>query len=521
MKKNFLLIVLVGVSFIIQPVNDYAADNIGEELRLYVGQAEILSVSNPTRIVIGNPSIVDVIQATKTEVTLSPKATGSTNLVIWDNFGEQSYRIKVLSGDLEDIKLRLDNLLGKLSFPKVYTQVIEEEDKILLLGKVSTPQDRERLTMALGVLKEKVVDLIRVEEENMVEIDVQVLELSSDATKTLGFTMPASISVGETPDRFSKTLRGSLDAIWHVFDWPRNEFTATINALVQEGKAKILSRPRLACQSGKEAELLVGGEKPIFTTEISTGGAGTEVEYKEYGIKLKIKPTVISEEKKIKLALNVEVSEVGAAEFIGLTTQRTAQAYPLTKRNASTELFLNDGQTLAIGGLIKQKTEEDVRKTAGLGDIPILGMLFRRKTTKIGGGEGERGNTELFITLTPTIINQGKEQGKKQISSRSRAEDALFSVTSYARIIQKRILENLVYPTYAKEAGFQGTVKLGLHIFYTGELLEVKVESSSGYKVLDDNAVSVAQSIFSYPPFPPSLELKELWVNIPIAYQLE
>ncbi len=522
MKRIFLCVsFLIVANFIIFSFA-YAADNTGEELKLYVGEPEILSVNNPTRIVISNPNIADVTQATKSEVTLSPKATGTTSLVIWDNFGEQSYRVKVLAEDMRDIKVRIDNILKKLNLPEVYIQAAEEESKILILGSVKTPQDRERITVALGSLKEKIVDLIQVkEEETVVEIDVQVLELNKDATKTLGFTMPSSIAVGETPDRFSKTMRGSLDAIWHVFDWPRNQFTARLDALVQEGKARILSRPRLACQSGKEAELLVGGEKPIFTTSVAEGGETTEVEYKEYGIKLKMKPTVL-DKKQIKLALNVEVSDVGTAEFIGQTSNRTAQAYPLTKRTAATELIINDQQTLAIGGLIRQKTEEDISKTAGLGDIPILGLLFRNKTTKMGGGEGERGNTELFITLTPTIIKTREDRTAGSAEPLSGIEKNLPApLAGYAYLIQKRILENLSYPASAKAASFQGTVKLSLLLSHQGELLEVKVKSSSGHRALDDNAVSVAKGIFYYPPFPASLDQKELWVDVPISYRLD
>jgi pilus assembly protein CpaC len=536
MKKGLLIIFLLVLNLIAIPLLDYALDETGEELKLFMGEIKIVPVNNPSRIVITNPNIADVTDVTKDEITLIPKAPGATNLVFWDNFGEQSYQVRVLPENMNEIKRRIDNLLGKLNLPDVYTQIAEEEGKILLLGRVKRPQDRERISTALGSLKDKITDLVLLkEEEAVVNIDVQVLELNKDATNTLGLTNPLSTTSGITLTEVGSPGIASVGTKWStlfkVLNLKRDAFTWTLYALVQDGKARVLSRPRLSCQSGKEAELLVGGEKPIFTTTVAatTGTSGTNVDYKQFGIKLKIKPTV-TEEKRIKLALNVEVSEVGTAEFIGLTTQRTAQAYPLTKRNASTELILSNGETMAIGGLMKQKNEEDITKTPWFGDVPVLGMFFRKKVSKTGGGTGERGNVELFITLTPTVVSEEKKASKDTKEIRPEITPSAISnisgnppesIIGYAKMIQKRILENLTYPPLAREAGFQGTVKLGLHLSYRGELLEAKVKQSSGYKIFDDQAINVAKGIVSYPPFPSSIKQKELWIDVPITYQLD
>lgn len=537
MKKFILILYVILLSSIILPARVFAVgideqeEVFAKELKLYLNEAKIISVNNPTRVAIANPKIADVREVSKTELTLTPKAEGTTTLIIWDSSGEESYRVMVFSEHLDELKRRIDMLLEKLNLPEVYTEIAEEERKVLLLGRVKTDKEKERITTAFGDLKDKLIDLVEVKEERaVVEIDVQVLELNKDATKTLGFLMPGQIVMSEPNYRISKTARGALDAMFHVFDWPRNTFTATIDMLEQEGKAKILSRPRIACQSGKEAELLVGGEKPILTTAVTTGGGeGTEVEYKEYGIKLNVKPEV-TQDRKIKLALNLEVSDVGSsAETLGDSTSPSASAYPITKRSASTELFLEDGQTLIIGGLVKQKTEIDTRKVFGLGDLPIIGLFFRHKETKLGGGEGERGDTELFITLTPTIVSEDKplRQVKKQDESLELDylsdidEGVSDPLTNYAYLIQNRILKNLTYPLTAKQAGFQGAVKLSLHLSYRGEVLDVVLRDSSGYQILDDNAVSLVKAQSPYPPFPSSLDSNELWIDIPINYQLD
>jgi pilus assembly protein CpaC len=535
MRKLCLSVILIVTALVITTFNTYAIDEIGEALKLYVGETKVIPVNNPVRVAISNPAIADVSNIGKSEMTIAGKTAGSTTLVFWDSFGEQSYKVNVFTEDLRDIKLRVDNLLKKLELPGVYSHAEESEGKVIILGKVKTPQERERVSTILGTLKDKTVDLIEVkEEETVIDIDVQVLELNNDATSTLGFTWPNSVTLTEVGSPGVAPLATKWSTLFKVLNLNRAAFAFTLDALAQEGKAQILSRPHLACQSGKEAELTVGGEKPVFTTQVSLGGSGTKVEYKEYGIKLKIKPT-LTDEGRIKLGVNVEVSEVGDAETIGTTstTENTtrARAYPLSKRTASTELYIDNGQTMIIGGLNKKKEEEDVRKVPGLGNVPIVGLAFRKKTTKSGGGTGNRGDSELFITLTPTITsmdeNKSLQQPGKDKASEIKASTVMYEegpvnpVNEYARIVKDRIFANFIYPKEAKENNYQGTVKISLHISYTGELLDVSMKESSGNNFLDDQAVSMAKNVDFYPPFPTSIENKELWIDIPVTFQLK
>lgn len=537
MKKVFLIGALIISGLVSSPFDAFPLNEGGEILRVYLGESKIISVNNPTRIVIGNPGILDISNVTKTEMTLNPKAVGSTVLIFWDIFGEQSYQVKVLSEHLEDIKDRIDRILETLDEPNIYTELHEDEGKIFLLGDIETSDNKKRIDAALGSLKDKISDLIEVaEEQTAVEIDVQVLEINKDATKSLGFSWPGTFSVSEDHYRTEPEDLKKFNLLWDKRYWDRDGFAFSFKSLIEEGKARILSRPRLSCQSGKEAELFVGGEKPVFTTDVaSAGGEGTKVSYKEYGIKLKIKPTV-GENDRIKVQLNIEVSEIGAADVIGdfnddgVATRVTAKAYPLIKRNANTELYLDNGETLAIGGLIRQKLEEDTQKTPWLGDVPVLGFLFRQKSVKQGGGKGERGDSELFITLTPKIVARSLNSGRKKINRnrnvRAEGYSAISAVrkpsliSEYSQIVKRRIIDNLNYPQEASQSGFEGEVNLSLHLSYTGQLLDAVVKNSSGHKVLDNNAISTARLISQYPPFPPSIENKDLWVDVPIDYRL-
>lgn len=558
MKRILTKIMMVVIAtLVLTPAVNYS-ETTEEKLKLYVNVPYTLFVSGPISVSVSNPSVLDVVQVTKKEITLSPKAAGKTNLIIVDLYGEQAYSVSVYAENMENVKKRVDNLLVKLSFPEVYTQAEDEESKVYLLGKVKTPQDKERVNAVLGSMKDKTVDLISVKEEEIaVEIDVQVLELDKDASSALGFTWPGSVGDGSAAGGITFTDSSKPTAIATTFEklftfskWTRTGivFNVKLDTLIQEGKARVLSRPRLLCQSGKEAKLLVGGEVPIFTADIGAGGTVSgNVEYKEYGIIMNIKPRV-EDSGRIHLNLAVEVSELQPA-----VSTAYAMAYPLLKRNTNTELFLDDNQTMAIGGLIKQRSTEDLRKFPWLADVPVLGLFFRQKTTTEGGGTGQRGDVELFVTLTPKIVGPVKKEEvkvtPKEIAPAAPAfapglalvpaytaapvqtpplaaelaieEGPVDPIVRYARIIQHRILENLTFPQTTNNADFQGTVKLSLKLSFRGDLLEAKVKDSSGYSMLDDNALSTAKRIAPYPPFPSVIEQKELWIEIPIVYRLD
>ncbi|MHB8154821.1 MAG: TonB family protein [Candidatus Omnitrophota bacterium] len=530
MRKRINVFIWVSLFSIavLAGMNTAKAGEVGQEtIKLLVGEAKIIPVQTPTRVVISNPLVADIVNVTESEITLSAKSPGQTSLVYWDTFGEQSENIKVIKEDVIQIKRRVDNLLSQLDFKEVYTKAEEDEGKVIILGRVKNPKDKERISLALIDFKDKLSDLVEVkEEETVIEIDVQILELNKDGTKTLGFTWPGSMTLTEVGSAAITPGVSSFAKLFQIADITRAAFTLKLDLLIQEGKARVLSRPRLSCQTNKEAELLVGGEKPVFTTAVSTGGSSsTNVEYKEFGIKLKIKPTV-TEDDRIKLNLYVEVSDVGEAEILGPATAPTAKAYPLSKRSVSSELYLNNGQIMAIGGLIKQKTEEDLRKFPWLADVPVLGLFFRQTVTKIGKGTGARDDTELFITLVPTIVS--RELFKEKQSSSSSVvvkEQKPFNepelpggLGNYIRMVQAKILKAAYYPQQAKNAGWEGSVRLNLNITANGDLKGIKLVQSSGYKILDDAANDIAEKQSPYPPFPPQIDSQELWVDVPIAF---
>jgi pilus assembly protein CpaC len=532
-RRNILLasvLLVLGAGYTLANVDE-------EKIRLIAGQTKIFSTRAPTRVVIGNPQVADVVDVTNNEITVNAKSAGTTTLVYWDAYGEQSLELKVLPEDTQELKRRIDYILSKLNADSVYTKTAEEEGRVMLLGSVKALKDKERILAALAPLKEKYTDLIEIkEEEAVIEINVQVLELNTGAAQTLGFTWPGAINLIEKGSAGISDAGSKFGTLFTGVRYQRgtavgpDPYTFKLDLLIQEGQARVLSHPRLACQSGKEAKLLVGGEVPIISASVGSGGSTAapgaaqpgNVEYKEYGIILKVKPTVDGVER-IHLALNVEVSEVQLAEKI---TTTYAVAYPFTKRSASTELYLEDGQTMALGGLVKQKTEEELRKFPWLADLPVLGMFFRKRSITTGSGSTTKGDTELFITLTPKIISRGRQPlavtaEAESVKSAPLSEIGSGALGQYAGIIQKRILHNLKYPALAKNTGFQGTVILRLHLSYLGELLGAAVKESSGYEVLDEQTLKITKGIGFYPPFPPAISAKDIWIDVPVEYRLD
>jgi pilus assembly protein CpaC len=534
MRKLFFGLFCIAVFITALPFKGYSTSLVDEEIKLYIGQSQVIPVNSPKRVAIGNPLIADVTNISKSELTINPKAAGNTTLVIWDSFGEQSYRLKVFTEDTNEIKRRIDSILSALNLPDVYTKAEDEEDRVVLLGSVKFAKDKEKISLALAKLKDKTVDLIAVkEEEAVIEIDVQVIELNRGSQDTLGFTWPGSINLTEVGSPGIAAVGTTWGKLFKVADVTRAAFTLKLDALIQEGKARILSRPRLSCQSGKEAKLVVGGEVPVLSGTVTPSSTtpgqvgattGGSVEYKEYGVILNIKPR-LEESGRIHLNLDVQVSEVG--ETVSTTY---ALAYTMTKRTATTELFLNDGQTMALGGLIKKRTSEDLRRMPWLSDIPVLGLFFRQRTSKEGwkSDTDKINDTELFITLTPRLVSADEKPQNElklpqvNISIPSISDDKIKDpVLKYSKLVQKRILDSLVYPAAAQEAGFSGTVKLSLKLSPQGDLLDAKVKEASSYRVLDDAALKTAQEASPYPPFSPEIKEKEVWVDIPIIFQLE
>ena len=516
---KIIRLLLLFLALTIITINVCPADEYKRELMLVIPETKTVSAYYPRRVAISNPDIADIGTVTENDVMLIPKSPGKTTLAIWDKMGRQSYAVRVTSDDLNDIKLRIDKLIGELGYLDVYTKVSKEENKILLLGSLDSDAQRERFDNVLVDLKPKTIDLIEIKpHDELVQIDVEILEISKSALENLGFTWTSAlgdsgaassaVSWTETADGGDSTVTEDVYNLGgqHISRiWERGLITAQLNLILSQGKGRVLSRPKLVCLSGKEANFLVGGEIPIVTVSTVSGGQSASVEYKEYGISLGISP-VVKPGGFIQAALKTQVSEVDWANAV---TASGIKIPAFSTREAETEIYLKENNTVFLAGLIKNKESENYAKLPALGDLPILGALFRSK-------DFTRGDTELVISLTPRIVKQEKPN-KFAEGNMSAREDYPKTLLNYIRVIQDKIGKAVVYPEMARNA--QGDVLLGLHILSDGRLLNVIVNKSSGNKILDMSSVNIVKSQAPFAPFPAATGLDELWIDIPIHFK--
>ncbi|MBP7087773.1 MAG: TonB family protein [Candidatus Omnitrophica bacterium] len=546
--KGTLLRILV-VLFLLSVVKVYSQDPFSldssgsytEEISMVIGEIVVLKVSLPSRVSVRNPDILEVSEVLDKEITIAAKQRGNTVLTVWDSEGTKDFYISVQSEDLQMIKRRLKKLIQEdLKIKNVRFEDNEAVGKIVVAGKVSSyekDQIEKILSSFIDDLGNSLVidNLLTIKEESkMVEIECQILELTKSLAQTIGFDWTGEPSSTPTPTTTlteaitgkAAATGGNLKDVFRIVDWTRTALDVDIMAAITDGKGKILARPKLLCLSGEEANFLVGGEIPVVTVTATSQGdtVAENIEYKEYGVKLNIRP-VVSQDDTIKLNLTTEVKELSTEGQYTRSDGTIIKAF--TTRNASTVLLLKPGQGIMISGLFKDKvTKDDINKVPGLGNLPILGALFRSK-------DYQDDQTELVISLTPKLVGSSEEAKDekpiKEIKNQPQNKLAVYPeylqkdeiLNDYILRIQRMIFQALDYPRLAKEAGWQGAVKIKVHLNYKGEVIEARVAESSGYNFFDNNVLEVTKSLSPFPPFPPSIDIEDLWVDIPVVYKMD
>lgn len=494
-----------------------------QDIEMVKGDLQSVKVKNLVRVSITNPDIADISDAQTEEVMIMAKQTGQTVMFIWDDAGKRSVIIRVIEEDLALVKARIAKLVQKAEIKGVSLDENTLEGRVVVTGALEL-EDKEKMDKILEVFDEKVINMIKEKVYGeQIQIDVQITELNESLSKSVGFNWGTDSSANSFALSYKETLpttNGKVDDLFKIGDF--NRASAIINkvdAFIKEGKGKILSKPRLVVVSGKEASFLVGGEIPFKkTTTNSTGGSATEeTTFKQYGVNMTITPTI--KNGKIEVDLNVEVSDVDASNASG-------SSVAFVTRNATTHLNLNDGQTIVLAGLIKKSKSSEVKRLPFISKVPIIGLLFRSNSTPTPNQE-----TELVISLTPTILKDMMSSEKIVTKVRVPENSTKTAVTNslpsqekqiisagYAQALQMKISSAINYPYEAKENGWEGTVKLGLHILKDGTLANVTIKESSGHTIFDEDAVNTAKILAPYPPFSSDMTGEDVVVVVPIVY---
>ena len=388
MKKYICLLAALAV-LAIGSATEAAPQPIWLELnQAYLYQA---GSSKITRVTVANSAIADVVVLDKVKLNIIGKALGSTSLSVWSANGmRQDFVISVCNTDTATAQFI------KQSMGLDGVQVAKVGDKLVLQGTV---ENQYELNNALGMAKvyageDNIVNLIQMKNPTMVNLSALVIDISGKDARDLGFKYGVAKEIsldGGVP----KITFGTAGDFYGGMDWqdythhPFQNVDFMIQALASQNKIKVLSRPNITTMSGEEAEILIGGELPIPTSK----DGEISVEWKPYGIKLKIKPQV-DQESKITSKVEAEVSGIDASVSIPTSAGKIPG---LISRKASTMLSVPDGQTMAIGGLMNSDESKVITKVPILGDIPIIGEFFKHTSTS-------KDKRELMILITPTIV---------------------------------------------------------------------------------------------------------------------
>ncbi len=488
------------------------------EIEILKGDIETIPTRNLKRVSITDPKVADINDARAESVEVIGIDGGQTILFIWDDTGKSTIIVRVVQEDLALLQKRIESLLKSAGIEGVNVKASTEEGKVVISGRARDDKN-EVVKKLLEPFSDRIINFIQKQkEEKLVQIDVQVTELDTTLTKELGVDWgTGSYAYTENyvaTDTHIPRQNGSFKDLFKIGDFSRTAaLTATVNALIQQGRAKILSKPRLVVVSGKEATFLVGGQVPIkSTTTSASGGSQTQnTTFKDYGVNMAITPT-IDENKVINVLLNVSISDIDSSKPAG-----TDIAF-LT-RSAQTQLVMDDHQTIVLAGMIKHSTNQMTNRVPYLSKIPLLGMFFRYSHTNPSNQD-----TEIVISITSTILQSEKrKQADALVASaapqRIQAVPSMFD--AYAVSVQQKIGSAIAYPFEAQEKGWEGVVKLALVLQKDGTLKSVVVKDSSGHDVFDQDAVNTAQILSPYAAFPPGLDEQEVSLTIPIIYSLD
>jgi pilus assembly protein CpaC len=349
------------------------------------------------RYAIGEPEIAQAVVVSPSELLINGKTVGSTSLVLWDKAGEpRLYSIEV-APDVASLQRFLRDML-----PGESISVQSNGKAVVLSGTVRDAVVVSRAVEAARSAGVTVIDNLSTPPAVQVLLKVRFAEVSRSAVKELSFAFKGA-NVDRIPGNPMDWAGGSNSSDGIVQFLLGNPalgafIEGEINAQITKGNIKSLAEPNLLTLPGKEATFLAGGEFPYPVVQGGAGGAGgnagaVTIEFKEFGVKLKFTPTIMRNGG-IRLKVAPEVSTLDFAN--GLQFQ--GYVIPiLLSRKAEAEVELMEGQYLALAGLLDSRTEEAVSKIPLLGDIPIIGELFKSRQKR-------QEQTELLVLITPQLV---------------------------------------------------------------------------------------------------------------------
>jgi pilus assembly protein CpaC len=377
------------------------------ETTLYMGEATTFLTPNVARVAVGNGAVLNAAAIDEREVLVFGSTVGVSSLTVWDKAGRYaSVKVTVVPADTSRLLREVTAFLKKI--PLATAEVVG--DKVIVEGDNLSDLDLAKIDELAKRYPQIVNFTNRVGWEQMVLLDVKVVEFPSSFLREIGMQWgtaggaaagavwspvrrinngPYVLNIpsqnGNTP-LTALDLAGATPKSLNFLGGLNLGVNATLNLIAQEGKGSILAQPQLSTRNGSKASFLAGGEYPYTVATVN----GATVQFKPYGIKLEIAPRV-DRNGVIRATIDSEVSAIDPSVS-------TPSGPALTTRRTTTEFNVREGDTLVLAGLLQRRTTTSIDKLPLLGDIPVLGALFRSKRY-------QNDETELVVFVTPSVVD--------------------------------------------------------------------------------------------------------------------
>ncbi len=382
-----------------------------QTLHLLVGRS--LVISSPTRIKrvsLADPEIAEAIVVSPTQVLVNGKKPGGVSLMLWDEADQsQAFEVSV-DVDILGLSQKIHEV-----FPTENVHIDTSRDVVILTGNASSSTVADKILEVVKGAAPKVTSMMQVPAPPGGEILLQVRFAEVDRTKLNQFginliSLPGAKNIGTIStqqfappqlvgNNAAQTQIGLSDLLNIFIFRPDINLAATIRALQSENVLQILAEPNLMASAGKEASFLAGGEFPYPVPQAGAGTTLITIQFKEFGVRLTFTPT-FNADGQIHLKVKPEVSSLdftNALQFQGFLVPA------LSTRRMESEVDLADGQSFAIAGLLDNRVTEQLQKIPWIGDVPILGELFKSHSYN-------RTKDELLVVVTPVIVKPGVGQ---------------------------------------------------------------------------------------------------------------
>lgn len=373
----------------------YEVKSTNQRLEMIVHTSRILTLDKRIpQAQVNNPEVADIKPLSANQIQVIAKKPGVTQINLWDEQGTISAVDVIVFGDARELEEAIRYL-----FPKSTIRVFPLANSVLLTGHVDNPQHVQRIVEIAEDYHPKVINNISVGGVQQVLLKVKVMEVSRTKLRSLGFDFAhftnGDFVVSGAAGLISAFANGTVTSSpganleFGIIDG-NSQFFGVLEALRQDNLAKILAEPNLVTVSGRPAFFNVGGEFPIIVPQ----SLGTvSIEYKKFGTQVDFVPIVLANGS-IRLEIRPRVSEIDSARSISISGVTVPG---LTVREADTGVEMKAGQTLAIAGLVQERTETEARGFPWLSELPYIGAAFRRE-------QDVKNEIELLILVQPQLV---------------------------------------------------------------------------------------------------------------------